>query len=672
MRLPAALCCVSLAAAFAGEGAWSKIPLELCRKVQGVPDRMMGVCLEGKTLYAIGEGTLYALDVTQPLAPVVLGSLSGMDNNRQVVSQDGFAYVVSRETGLRIVDARNPKDMRLCSRYDSVEFATGIDVVGRTAFLSERINGVEVVDISDPNRPVHVCIRKTGESQSNRYRNGYLYSGEWGAGAVTVFDAHDLKGFRAVKTVDLGGFGDGVEIAGDFLYCSTGHDARHRHVKEVEDPVGAGRGLEIFSLEDPANPKWVSRVDFPVFKPRNEDFWTPRVANGFAFCCDSHNGLFIVDARNPHEPKPLSRFCVPENGKSWPSGAVSSCAVGEGCIYVTASPGGLWVVPVEGVTPPLRTKGEPPANPSHRERYETNDRFFAYRPSESGQARTVVIRGDIAYVAFGDAGLHVLKVSEKGFERVGILPGNRRVTDCCLVGDKLLTAEGTDGFAVYELPSPAEFREVSRRASVKGGSVAFWCCHVEGDKVILSARRDYSMFSISDICAGSPLLSFPSGCQWDKYPADGAIDGRFPVLFPRSGLIWLDFRRERPKVASFPHRGETHVVGWQVCGLCRFGGDRYLYTVKNGEKPAFVFVKPNGEMSAPLESQGCLGIPRADGTLVLVTNRSGRKAYVWDFAQPQHPRLLREYQLSGNPDIGTFFRGKAVIPAGHQGLIMEK
>ena len=32
--------------------------------------------------------------------------------------------------------------MQLLSRFDSVEFATGIEVAGNTVFLSERINGV--------------------------------------------------------------------------------------------------------------------------------------------------------------------------------------------------------------------------------------------------------------------------------------------------------------------------------------------------------------------------------------------------------------------------------------------------------------------------------------------------------------------------------------------------
>ena len=653
--------------------AWKELPLDSCRKVPGLAENMMGVCLEGKTLYAIGGGTLYALDVSEPENPTVLGSLGGMDNNRQVVSQDGFVYVVSRETGLRIVDARDPRKMKLRSRYDSVEFATGIDVVGTTAFLSERINGVEVVDVSDPDNPRHVCIRKTGESQSNRYRDGYLYSGEWAAGAVTVFDAHDLKSFRAIKTLKLGGFGDGLEIDGDYLYCSTGHDAKNGHLCEVSDPIGEGRGLDVFSLADPANPKWVSRVNFPAFKPRNEDFWTVRVANGYAFCCDSHNGFFVVDVRDPANPKPVSRFCVPQKGANWPSGAISSCAVGVGCVYVTCSPGGLWVVPFKGVRPPARPKGAPPANAGYQEAYPTDaDKFFVYRPKASGQARAVAIRGDVAYAAFGDAGLHVLRLSKDGFTKLGELPGNRRVTDCCFVGDRLVTAEGLDGFAVYDLPSPAEFREVARRASVRGSSVAFWCWPVEGDKVMLSARRSYDVYSLSDFCAKNPLLRFSATCQWHKYPADGALGGRFPVLYPGRGLIWLDVAADKPKLVCKPERGDLPVFGTQQDGICLFGGNRYLYTVSVKRKPAFAFVDRNGVLSDPIMDDAACGVPRAEGSLVLLTHRSGHKASVWDFAVPTKPKLLREYSLSGNPDVGAFFRGKAVIPAGHQGLIMEK
>ena len=659
---------------------WKEISLDSCRKMPGLSENMMGLSLDGKTLYVIGGGTLYALDVSEPANPKLLGSLDGMDNNRQIAVSDGFAYVVSRETGMRIVDVSDPKNMRLRSLYDSVEFATGIDVVGKTVFLSERIYGVEAVDVSDPDRPRHLAMRKTDESQSNRYRDGYLYSGEWGSGTVTVFDAHDMRAFRAIGKVDLGGFGDGVEIAGRYLYCSTGHDAHHHRAESLrkagESLVGAGRGLDIFDLADPAKPRPVSRVDFPVFTPRNEDFWTVREADGFAFCCDSHNGLFIVDVGKPECPKAVARFCVPQAGKSWPSGAISSVAVGEGCCYVASSPGGLWVVPFPGVHPPKRGKGAPPKNAAESEPYPTDTgRFEVYRPSAAGQARTACVRGDVVYAAFGNAGLHVLGIRPDGsFKKLGELPGGRRVTDCCFVGERLVTAEGVDGWAVYELDGgPAAFREVARRSS--DGKVAFWCWSVNGDCVVLSARTGpYSVVRLDDFRSGKPLCTMRgASCQWNKYLPDGLVGNRLPSLWPFRGLNWIDFSGGAPVALPCDNKINRLTAGNQGNGVCVFA-DRYLYTV--GAK--YQFVSPDGALSElralPPDERGrrYSGIPRSDGRLVAVTSRNTRTLAVYDFSSPDNPTFLRAYELSGNPDLVAFWRGRVIVPAGHQGLIMEK
>lgn len=670
---------------------------DMAVRVSGVDDWAMGVALDGKILYCIAGQYLYALDVSEPLMPKMIGKLGGMDNRRQVVVSDGYAYVVSRETGLRIIDVRDPRNLRLCSRYDSVEFATGVDVVGKTVFLSERINGVEAVDVSDPYHPRHLCIRKTGESQSNRYRNGWLYSGEWGGGTVTVFDAHDISAFRPVGKLELGGMGDGLEISGRYLYCSTGHDARHHRAIELRrryleknrdgsaDPaqsaevfVGAGRGLDIFDLSNPAMPQHVSRVNFPVFKPRNEDFWTVRVADGFAFCCDSHNGLFIVDVRDPAKPRVFDRFCVPQQGAKWPSGAISSVAIGDGCVYVTSSPGGLWVLPFDGIHPPKYDKGMPPENGTTAEDYLTDEKsFYVYRPPMAGQARTVCVRDDVAYVAFGDAGLHVVKMDQGGgFEKLGELPGGRRVTDCCFVGDCLMTAEGVDGWAVYAMDTPARFREVARRPS--GSAVAFWCWPAGERHVVLSSRSGpYSVLPFDGFSRAQPLCSFSGTCQWDKYLPDGLIGKALPVLNPYTGLMWLDFTGEEPRVGKRESSG-GRLVGTQRNGLCLFG-DRYLYTV--GSK--YQFVHPNGERTAlqnlpqvPEFGTGVdadiSGIPRSDGRLVVLTCRSMRRLAVFDFVNPEQPRLLRAYNISGNPDLAAIWRGRAVIPAGHQGLLLER
>jgi len=672
---------LSLSLVLAGTAAFAGEVFGTPKCIGGVASKGMAVALDGKRLFAGAGSKLYAFDVSDPLKPAKLGELDGFDNLRQIRVRGNFVYVVSRETGLRIVDVSNPRNMRIRSRYDSVEFATGIEVVGSVAFLSERIYGVEAVDVSDPDNPAHIAIRKTFESQSCRYRDGWLFSGEWGAGELSVFDARDMRSFRQVAKAELGGFGDGVELDGKYVYCSTGHDSLHRGASAAE-AKGAGRGLDVFDISDPARPRHVSRVDFPVFKPRDDDYWTPRVANGWAFCCDSHNGLFAVDVRDPAKPKVADRLCIPDPKKpDWPSAAISSLEVGEGCLYFTSYPGGLYVVPVAGVKPPARPTGEPPKNASYREPYATDAKaFHVYRPEASGQARAVAMRGDVVYAAFGDAGLHVLKVAKGGgFEKLGELPGRRRVTDCCFAGGRLLVAEGLEGFALYELDGPAKFREVARRPNAgPGGSVAFWCWAPDGETILLSSRYGpYSFFALKDF-AGKELLAYRAGaCQWDRYPADSAIGGLYPILRPYKGLIWMEIAEGSVRLKSAPTGSEdSESTVEQRNGVVRFG-DRFLCTVGDG----YEIYSADGKVSVPWRRFGEAGaggkgnfraMPRTDGRFVLLTERSAKKASVWDFADAENPKLLREYRLSGNPDAGAFFEGRAIIPAGHQGLLIEK
>ena len=635
----------------------------------------MAVTLDGNRLFVGAGSILYAFDVTEPLKPQLLGKLDGFDNLRQMRVRGNFVYVVSRETGMRIVDVSDPGRMRIRSLYDSVEFATGIEVAGDVAFISERTYGVEAVDVGNPDKPAHITLVKTHESQSCRYRDGYLYSGEWGAGAVTVFDARDMRRFRMVRELPLGGFGDGVDIDGNYLYCSTGHDALHRNIVEA-DAEGAGRGLDIFDISEPSAPKHVSRVDFPVFKPRNSDFWTPRVANGMAFCCDSHNGLFAVDVREPASPKLADRLCIPmqTGNRDWPSAAISSLEVGKGCLYMTCAPGGLYVVPVEGANTPSRPLGVLPANPSHRKRYATDGaRFHVYRPAMPGQARAVALRGDIAYAAFGDAGLHVLRIKkEGGFEKIGELKGVRRVTDCCFSGDLLITAEGLDGFAAYRIENETMFREVARRKCAGGaGSVAFWCWAPDERHVLLSSRNcPYAFFETDRLDAAKPLAVLHGGPpQWSRFPADACVGGRYPVVVPSQGVIWMDLGGEKPVVAFRPaSRMAEHPIT-QHDGIALLG-DRYICVAGAGYR----LYSAAGVASEwePFGKGGHSGVPRTDGRLVAVSHRAARKVSVWDFSDAGKPVLQRGYRLSGNPDAAALYHGRALIPAGYQGLLMER
>lgn len=310
-----------------------------------------------------------------------------------------------------------------------------------------------------------------------------------------------------------------------------------------------------------------------------------------------------------------------------------------------------------------------------------------YRPVAAGQARSVAVRGDIAYVAFGDAGLHVLRLTEDGFEKLGELPGGHRVTDCCFAGDRLLVAEGLDGFALYDLPGPVDFREAARRPGAgTAGSVAFWCWAPDAETIVLSARDGaYAFYRLADFAdpAARPVV-LDRACSWDRYPADRAADnGAYPVIYPYAGVAWMALGPGGPRIVrdAFGAEGTSVVrsvgaagdlpsapiVTDQRNGVCRFG-DGFLCTVSDG----YVLLAPDGSATPwrRLGPDGHRGAPRTDGRLVLLTERSGCRATVWDFADPESPRLLRDCRLSGHPDLGAFWHGRALIPAGHQGLLI--
>ena len=246
-------------------------------RVADTVDRMMAVCLDGARLYAGGGTDFYVFDVSSPLTPKMLGRVSGLGSVRQIAVRNGMAYVSARENALWIVDATDPSHPRIRSRFDCCELATGVDVAGDVVFLGQRQNGVEFIDVSDPDHPAHIAMRKTDESQSVKYRNGYLYSGDWGSGKLTVFDAHDMRNIRQVAYEDLHGYGDGVWLKGNYLYAATGHHAKHRDISTLPmkgvDSVelrrrgrggpgaGCGHGLDIFDVSNPAAPKHVGRAD---------------------------------------------------------------------------------------------------------------------------------------------------------------------------------------------------------------------------------------------------------------------------------------------------------------------------------------------------------------------------------------------------------------------------
>lgn len=686
-----ALCCAALTAV--GDGVFG-VP----RTVAGTSERIMAVCLDGERLYVGGGPNFYVFDVQKPLEPKLLGQVAGLGGVRQIAVHNGMAYVSAREAGLWIVDATDPAHPRVRSRFDCCELATGVDVAGDVVFLGQRQNGVEFIDVSDPDHPQHIAMRKTDESQSVKYKDGYLYSGDWGSGKLTVFDVRDLRDIRRVAYEDLYGYGDGVWLKGTRLYAATGHHAKNRDVSKlpafdsdelrfrnaVKPGAGCGHGLDIFDVSDPTKPRRLGRVDYPLFYERGLDMWTARTSanSDIVFCAATHNGLFAVDCADPAQPKVVDRWLSPVAKKpEWPSCCIASVAVGDGCVYVGGMGCGLVVLPAKGAARETFAQVAPPANVSYREDYPTDEKaFWVWKPSVPGQARAVAVTGDVVYAACGDAGLHVLEIqSAGGFKKIGELAGPSRVFDVQVAGTRLYTAEGEDGYGVYELEGPTKFREIGRVPQLSSAQTVALCVWpINANYAVFSSRNGgCRLYDISDLAHPKVVLGFGSCPGWDKYLMDAPIgNGRYIAYNnAHQNIVWLDMLASpQPRVSCTTKYNRITLSN----GICRFDENRALVTSNAG----YLFLSPN-EGDPPDHAQWTVkrlpgpasnGIPRKDpeSTRVVKTSRIYRTVALYDFADLDRPELLAHWNVSGNPDIAAFHKGKVVVPCGHQGVLLQK
>ncbi|MBM3889536.1 MAG: hypothetical protein FJ388_10460, partial [Verrucomicrobia bacterium] len=506
----------------------------------------MDVAVDGGRAFVIGRGKLHVVDIREPAKPKVLGSLDGLGNTRQIAVADGVAYVTARESGLFIVDVREAQP-KLVTHYDSIELATGVAIAGKVLFVAERNFGVELVDVTDAKHPRHLSTIRTGEAQSVAYHDGMLYVGVWGTSEVVTADVRDPLHPRIVSKTPLDGYGDGVAVHDGKLFAATGHHSRAPH-REPNDPgYGMGHGLEVFSLADPAQPKFLGRVKFSRFYSIGFDMWDVQVVGNTAFVGDTHNGMFFVDVTKPSHPKIIARTELPKpTADSQHADFVGGFGLVKDHIYAAGGATEMHIIEAKGLAQPVREdpgaaliiRPDPaPADP------------HVYRPN--GQVHAVATHGDVAVVACGSAGIHTVRVGEK-FSLLHELPMRGVVTDVCILNDTVFAAEGTAGLSMWSLKSNGSLTELGRY-QLKGKPVKYLAVPEPGRFALVQVGS--STLHIVDVSApNQPRLVLEDtkhGLLYGHQLSDQLLGGRYAAAFWHvSGLHWYDLQGAKPVFAG--------------------------------------------------------------------------------------------------------------------------
>jgi hypothetical protein len=265
---------------------------------------------DGKHVY-LGSGgggdVMYAIDVSNPAAPVVTDSI--ISNTRRVndvmTTPDGKFLVFTREGAS---DRKN--GIVICSLEDPAhpkpiaEFTEGVTGGVHSAFIykqdkfgthiyltNDGTGALHVIDINDPYHPKEVAQWKTERPDAGRslhdidLRDGLLYASYWNDGLVILDIGNGMKGGSPSNPqlvtqykYDLNDLYRQVELTGGPGFIRGTHTAwRHKNYVFIADEVFPASGVK--GAKDAAAGRAYGRLQVldvtNIEKPRSVAFYEP-------------------------------------------------------------------------------------------------------------------------------------------------------------------------------------------------------------------------------------------------------------------------------------------------------------------------------------------------------------------------------------------------------------
>lgn len=244
---------------------------------------------ENQYFYAIAPGE-FAEKLSDPtsarslLAPAhrleVVANYEGFIPRDIYVLRD-YAFVAAGPDGLRIIDINDPIKPVVVGLVKSKE-AVGVAVRGDYAFISDRDKGLLVVNIVAPAKPFLVGSRLAGQASSIGVLGEYAYIADERRG-VRIYDVSDVRNPQRIDVIE--GF-SAYDLA---IVDST-----------MLVPAGS-RGLVIIGLENPGAPIFLSIVE-------SGDVRSIELKKNLACLIDSSGDILLLDVSNPRTPRMFSRI----------------------------------------------------------------------------------------------------------------------------------------------------------------------------------------------------------------------------------------------------------------------------------------------------------------------------------------------------------------------------
>jgi hypothetical protein len=391
----------------------------------------------------IGSDQLYAVDLSSPTSPEILGQCEAPGSSR-IVFDGTLAYVSCDYQGFRIIDFADPHQLGLIGRFDVACQEASLAVSLPYVYVTGRTYGFGVIDVSDPSLPAQIGwspVPEDGIAVEVRGGRAYVADGQ----RLSVIDIGDPTAPALLGQLPIPEFPHAVTLAEEYAFVPSGYagvqivNIAHDWPAEpvgglaplghTEDVQASGRfaytaegsaGLAVVDLVDPAHPVVVGNASLP-----NGNAARMVAVEGVRACViDSQPQLHVFDVSEPDAPVCLSSIPLPQYA--------SALVMAGGWAFVPCGGNGLVMIDTGDAHP--------------------EQAMWIY--DTPGWASDVAVQGQLAYVV-DHAYLLVLDVSDPSSPQL-LGQSDQSADEISVEGNRACLSNGYGSLVLMDVSDPTD------------------------------------------------------------------------------------------------------------------------------------------------------------------------------------------------------------------------
>jgi len=569
---------------------------------------------------------LHIIDVSNPSAPTVVGTYTGLAAVQNLFVADGLAYV-AQGNELKIIDISDPSSPNPISSYSVSGDTKDVVVQNGQAYFVSDTGGLFIVDVSQPVNPKPLASYTViGQISDVSVDNGKTYIAARENGLHIIDQQNNQVGtfpvhsdFRTVNMVE------DIAVAGTTAYVAI-QNVKYRDDEETIDDSASTSTLHIYDISTPTTPILLGNYTVQQYAVLEVE-----VAGTLAYFL-VNDTLYVLDISNPSAPQERNKFSP-----------VWGMYIDQTTAYL-ATEDGLSVLDMSD-----------PASPT----------IIGETTHISGDA--IMVQNGKIYIGYRNyvVIVDVNPASTTFMETIGWyqLPNEKLLTYDIVVANDLVYSISSPSDLVYNISNPAlssntilSIIDVSNPVSPTLQSVYTNTAEWQGFSTHIATTGNYvyvatGLNRIDILDVSDPTNPQFAALHETSPSSEYSIYGRVSRMsivdnraFPAAGIKGFEILDINDPVAPTYIGGQTNTTMSFVDKVMVDGDTAYLIGDELNIIDVQDFTAPR--LLANYQTGFSLVVDICVQDVLLYTAEAGRGLRILDISTPTHPKVIGQYEIS--------------------------